>query len=74
MLCSGKPPDEIKYCLGHQNINSTMVYLHLDLNRPRELQEKMIEYCQSILPQDPKIEDLIEWQNKKKIRSWQDSL
>ena len=74
MLCSGKSPDEIKYRLGHQNINSTMVYLHLDLNRPRELQEKMIEYCQSILPQDPKIEDLIDWQNKKKILSWLDSL
>jgi site-specific recombinase XerD len=74
MLCSGKSPDEIKYRLGHQNINSTMVYLHLDLNRPRKLQEKMIEYCQSILPQDPKIEDLIDWQNKKKILSWLDSL
>ena len=29
MLCSGKSPDEIKYRLGHQSINSTMVYLHL---------------------------------------------
>jgi hypothetical protein len=35
---------------------------------------KMIEYCESILPQDPKIDDLIDWQNKKKILSWLDSL
>lgn len=74
MLCSGKSPDEIKYRLGHQSINSTMVYLHLDLNRTRELQKKMIEYTQSILPQDPQIEDLIDWENKEKILSWLDKL
>jgi site-specific recombinase XerD len=74
MLCSGKSPDEIKYHLGHQSINSTMVYLHLDINRPREIQEKMTAYCQSILPQDPKLEDLIDWRNKKKILNWLDSL
>jgi len=74
MLCSGKSPDEIKYHLGHQSINSTMVYLHLDLNRPRNLQKKMIEYSQSILPQDPKIEDLIDWENKEKILAWLDKL
>ena len=74
MLCSGKSPDEIKYRLGHQNINSTMVYLHLDLNRPRNLQKKMIEYSQSILPQDPKIDDLIDWENKEKVLAWLDSL
>jgi len=74
MLCSGKSPDEIKYRLGHRCIDSTMVYLHLDLNRPRELQNKMLEYTQSILPQDPKIEDYIDWENKEKILSWLDSL
>ena len=74
MLCSGKSPDEIKYRLGHQSINSTMVYLHLDINRTREIQEKMTAYCQSILPQDPKLEDFIDWRNKKKILNWLDSL
>ena len=74
MLCSGKPPDEIKYRLGHRSISSTMVYLHLDLNRTRELQKKMIEYTQSILPQDPKIEELIDWENKEKILTWLDNL
>ena len=74
MLCSGKSPDEIKYRLGHQCIDSTMVYLHLNLNRPRELQKKMVEYTQSILPQDPQIEDFIEWENKEKILNWLDRL
>jgi integrase/recombinase XerD len=74
MLCSGKSPDEIKYRLGHRSINSTMVYLHLDLNRTRELQKKMIEYTQSILPQDPQIEDLINWENKEKVLNWLDRL
>jgi site-specific recombinase XerD len=74
MLCSGKSPDEIKYRLGHRCIDSTMVYLHLDLNRPRELQNKMLEYTQSVLPQDSKIEDYIDWENKEKILNWLDSL
>ena len=74
MLCSGKSPDEIKYRLGHRCIDSTMVYLHLDLNRPRELQKKMVEYTQSILPQDPKIEDFIDWENKEKVLNWLDRL
>jgi site-specific recombinase XerD len=74
MLCSGKSPDEIKYRLGHRNIASTLVYLHLDLNRTRELQKEIIEYTQSILPQDPQIEELIDWENKKKTLSWLDSL
>jgi site-specific recombinase XerD len=74
MLCSGKSPDEIKYRLGHQCTESTLVYLHLDLDRPRELQKKMIEYTQSILPQDPLIEDFIDWENKEKILNWLDNL
>lgn len=74
MLSSGFSPEEIRNRLGHQNISSTMVYLHLDLSRPREIQKKMIEYTQSILPQDPKIEELIDWENKKKILTWLDSL
>jgi len=67
-------PDEIRNRLGHQSISSTMVYLHLDLSRSREIQKKMYEYTQSILPQDPKIEELIDWENKDKILAWLDSL
>ena len=74
MLSSGCHIDEIRNRLGHQSDSSTMVYLHLDLSRPREIQKKMHEYTQSILPQDPKIEELIDWENKDKILVWLDSL
>jgi site-specific recombinase XerD len=31
MLCCGESPTDIKNRLGHENINATMVYLHMDL-------------------------------------------
>jgi hypothetical protein len=31
MLCCGESPTNIKNRLGHENIQSTMVYLHMDL-------------------------------------------
>ena len=66
--------DEIRNRLGHRSISGTMVYLHLDLSRPREMQKEMNEYTQSILSQDPKIEELIDWENKEKTLNWLDSL
>ena len=41
MLSSGSSVTDIKNHLGHQNIQSTMVYLHLSLSRKREIQEKL---------------------------------
>ena len=74
MLCSGYSIEEISNRLGHRSISGTMVYLHLDLSRPREMQKKVNEYTQSILSQDPKIEELIDWENKEKTLTWLDSL
>ncbi|MCK4390302.1 MAG: tyrosine-type recombinase/integrase [Desulfobacterales bacterium] len=74
MLASGSSLSEIKNHLGHENVESTMVYLHMDLSRKRQVQKKFIEYTQSVLPHDPKIEDLIDWENKKGIMDWLDSL
>lgn len=74
MLSLGYSPDEIKNRLGHKSIDSTMVYLHLDLSRPRELQKRVIEYTQSVISHDPKIEELIDWENKESILHWLDSL
>lgn len=74
MLNSGYSIEEIRNRLGHQSINSTMVYLHLDLSRPREMQEKLNEYTQSLFPEDQKIEEMIDWENKEKIFKWLDSL
>ena len=51
-----------------------MVYLDMHLTRRREVQKKFIEYTQSLLTQDPKIEELIDWENKEKTLAWLDSL
>ncbi|MGB2930514.1 MAG: tyrosine-type recombinase/integrase [Desulfobacterales bacterium] len=74
MLACGEPISTIKNHLGHENIQSTMVYLQLDLTRKKEVQRKFIEYAQSNLSQDPKIDELIDWKNKQDILEWLDSL
>lgn len=74
MLSGGKPISDIRNRLGHENIQSTMVYLHMDLNRRQAVQKKFIEYIQSNLACDSKIEELIDWENSKDILQWLDSL
>ena len=74
MLASGKSVSDVKNHLGHENSESTMIYLHLDLKTKRAVQKKFIEYCQSTLKHDPKIDELIDWQNKKQTLAWLDSL
>ena len=74
MLLSGSSLSEIKNYLGHENVESTMVYLHMDLSRRRHTQNKFIEYTQSVIAQDPKIDELIDWENKEDIMTWLDSL
>jgi integrase/recombinase XerD len=74
MLCSGASISDIKNRLGHEKLQSTMIYLHLDLSRRRQVQKKFIEYTQSILAGDPKIEELLDWENKQETLAWLDSL
>jgi len=74
MLYRGYSLSEIRNHLGHEDIQSTSIYLHLDLNRKREIQKKFIEYMQSVLTRDPKIEELLDWENKEDIITWLDSL
>ena len=74
MLLDGKPISEIKNRLGHENIQSTMTYLHMDLTRKRDVQNKFIDYSAKVIQQDPKIEDLIDWENKQDTLAWLDSL
>jgi len=74
MLYSGSSLTEIRNRLGHEHVQSTMVYLHMDLSCKREVQKKFIEYTQSILTHDPKIEELIDWENKEETLEWLDSL
>ena len=74
MLYRGDPITHIKNHLGHDNIQSTTIYLHLDLNRKRHIQKQFIRYMQSVLTTDPKIEELLHWENKEDLLAWLDSL
>ncbi len=74
MLVSGKSVSDVKNHLGHENSESTMIYLHMDLKTKRQVQKKFIEYSQSTLKHDPKIDDLIDWEHKKETLAWLDSL
>ena len=74
MVSEGKPISEIKNRLGHSNVQSTMVYLQLDLNKKRQLQEDFIQFTRQHLKSDPKIDELIQWENKQNVLEWLDSL
>ena len=74
MLASGSSLSEIRNHLGHEDIQSTMVYLQLDLTRKKEIQEQFIAYAQSVLTTDTKIEELLDWENKEDIMTWLDTL
>ena len=74
MLVSGYALSDIRNRLGHENLESTTVYLHLDLSRKKEVQKHFIAYTQSLLTQDPQIDELIDWENRKEILTWLDSL
>jgi len=74
MLSCGHSVTDIKNRLGHENVNSTMVYLHMDLTRKRSVQKKFVQYAQSALKHDPKLDELIDWDHKKDILAWLDSL
>ncbi len=74
MVTSGAPVSDIKNRLGHQSVESTMIYLQLDLSKKRKIQNKLMEYMQSKINHDKKIDDLIDWENSAEILAWLDSL
>ncbi len=74
MLLSGCAVSEIRNHLGHEDLESTMVYLHLDLARKQQIQKQLITYTQSMIKYDPKLDELTDWKNKEDILTWLDSL
>lgn len=74
MLYSGHPITDIKNHLGHDNIQSTTIYLHLDLNRRRHIQKSFIRHMESVLTDDPKIEELLHWKNQEDMMTYLDRL
>jgi integrase/recombinase XerD len=74
MLASGYSISDIKNQLGHEDIQSTMVYLQLDLSRKRKIQKKFNEYTRSVLVRNADIEELIDNKDKDDMMTWLDSL
>ncbi len=74
MLLQGYSITDIKNRLGHERLETTMIYLRLDLSRKREVQKTFIEYTQSILPDNLELNELLDWDNKEDILDWLDSL
>ena len=74
MLCAGEPVTDIKNRLGHENIQSTMTYLQMDVMHKRNIQEKFFQYSRSLLTEDPKLEAFIDWENKQDTLAWLDTL
>ena len=74
MLAAGCSVTDIKTQLGHEDIQSTMVYLQMDLSRRRKIQEKFTEYTQAVLSRNAAIEALIAQEEKDDIMTWLDSL
>lgn len=74
MLSSGLSLAEIRNRLGHEDIQSTTIYLHLDLPRKRHIQKQFLEYVQSSIELDPKLQELIDWELKEETLAWLDTL
>jgi site-specific recombinase XerD len=74
LLLSGKSLTDIQNRLGHDDIQSTTIYTHMDLTRKKAVQKRLIEYMRSNIAEDSKINEFIGWENKKDILEWLDSL
>ena len=74
MVSTGHSITDVKNHLGHEDLGSTMIYMHMDLSRKKEAQKQFIEYTQSTLKYDSKIEELFDWENKEETLAWLDSL
>lgn len=74
LLYQGKAITDIQNWLGHDNVQSTTLYLQLDLNRKRHIQKQLIDYMQSDLAIDHKLDELFEGENMQDIMDWLDSL
>lgn len=74
MLAAGCSTTDIKNQLGHENLQSTMTYLQMDLSRRRKIQQRFTEYTQSVMSRNAAIEELIAKEENDDIMTWLDSL
>jgi site-specific recombinase XerD len=74
MLYRGDSVTDIKNHLGHDNVQSSTLYLHLDLKRKQQVQDRFVQHIQSVLVDDHRIDELLQTENKGDLMAWLDSL
>ena len=74
MLYRGESVSDIQNHLGHDNAQSSTLYLHLDLKRKRQAQDRFVQHIQSVLVDDHKIDELLQTENQGDLMAWLDSL
>lgn len=74
MLAAGCSVVDIQNHLGHSDLQSTMVYLQMDLTRRKQIQQRFTTYTQSLMNRNAVIEELIAQEEKDDILAWLDSL
>lgn len=74
MLYRGDSVTDIKNHLGHDNVQSSTLYLHLDLKRKQQAQDRFVQHIQSVLVDDHRIDELLQTENKGDLMAWLDSL
>ena len=74
MLAAGCSVTDIKNYLGHEDVQSSMFYLQMDLQQRRKIQQRFTEYTQSVLSRNAEIEALIDKKEEDDIMTWLDSL
>ncbi len=74
MLSQGSSITEIQNRLGHEKLETTGIYLKLNISLKKKVQKQLMEYTQSNITCDPKIEELFDCENKSEILEWLDSL
>jgi integrase/recombinase XerD len=74
MLYRGESVSDIQNHLGHDNAQSSTLYLHLDLKRKQQAQDRFVQHIQSVLVDDHRIDELLQTENKGDLMAWLDSL
>ena len=74
MLSAGASITDIQNRLGHVNIDSTMVYLKMEMRQKREVQKQFLRHTQSSLSEDAKVAEIVDWDNKEEMLAWLDNL
>jgi integrase/recombinase XerD len=74
MLYRGESVSDIQNHLGHDNAQSSTLYLHLDLKRKRQAQDRFVQHIQSVLVDDHKIDELLQTEKQGDLMAWLDSL